>query len=169
MFLAWLTIGTQRICMGLRLCNWMTEMESICWIIANVSTLGLGYSPKHRDEHVCLMLPTPCLFPLNQPSSRSRLRSEPTVCPVVPGELRVTQRKCHVASLLAVGGSRSAVFIHSLRISWAFCPQSLTWPSYLDASFSKTTWIPSLSSQELSAPPISWLPFYFFGLLYMAW
>lgn len=91
------------------------------------------------------MLSTPCLFPLNQPSSRSRLKSEPTVCPVVPGDLRVTQGKCHVASLLAVGGSRSAVFIHSLRISWAFCPQSPTWLSHLDASFSKTTWIPSLS------------------------
>lgn len=65
--------------MELLLCNWMTEIKSICWIIANLSRLALCYSFKHTAECVCLILPTHCLLPLNQPRA------------AVSGELSVTE------------------------------------------------------------------------------
>lgn len=55
----------------------------------------------HMPECVSLNLPTIYLLPFN-----------PGVCPVVPGELIVTEGRCHVVPLLAAGENVLSSSIH---------------------------------------------------------
>ena len=143
--------------------------------------LDLAWAVAPSTECVCLILPTLCLFPLNQPSSCSRLKSKPSVPQCLPsGTCGAHHHRADMSrgSPPCRGRKHEAIFIHSHWIavhslSWAFCP-SLSPPNphiWMHHSQKPLESYPC-PPQELSAPPIarvstSQKTIYPFGLPYM--